>query len=87
MTESNHKVSVITYPDPDISMNLKSLRTSSGNISVISPGALGLLSSSNITTTNQRSKSNGKITINDENCSPERKSSSKSPTVREEQPF
>jgi hypothetical protein len=57
MTDLNHKESVITYPDPDISMNLKSLRDSSGNVSAISPGALGLLSSSNLGTSQIRSRS------------------------------
>lgn len=57
MTDQNHKDSVITYPDPDISMNLKSLRESSGNVSAISPGALGLLSSSNLETSQARSRS------------------------------
>ena len=50
MSNPNHKDSVITYQEPDISMNLKSLRESSGvmDASAISPSALGLLSSSNL---------------------------------------
>ena len=57
MLDLNHKVSVMTYAEPDISMNLKSLRGSSGDVSPISPGALGLLSSANLENSYVRSRS------------------------------
>ena len=57
MTDLYHKDSMITYAEPDISMNLKSLIESSGDVSAISPSALGLLSSSNLGTSLIKSKS------------------------------